>query len=95
MSPFEEDPMEIIGWVVFGLIVGALAKLVMPGDDPGGIIVTTILGIVGAVVGGWLGRAIGLYDEGEPAGFVVALLGAVALLAAYRAVAARRHHVPR
>ena len=84
--------MEFIGWIVFGLIVGALAKLVMPGDDPGGIIVTTILGIVGAVLGGWIGQAIGLYDEGEPAGFVVALLGAVALLAAYRAIVGRRHH---
>ena len=91
--------MELIGWVVFGLIVGALAKLVMPGDDPGGIIVTTILGVVGAVIGGWFGRAIGLYDTGEPAGFVVALLGAVVLLATYRAVIGRRHdhhhHVPR
>lgn len=67
----------ILGWIVFGLIVGALAKLVMPGRDPGGIIVTIVLGIVGAVLGGWLGRAIGLYGPGEPAGFVMALIGAM------------------
>ena len=81
--------MEIIGWIVFGLVVGALAKLVMPGDDPGGIIVTTILGVIGALLGGWLGRVLGLYQPGEPAGFVMALVGAVILLAAYRMIAGR------
>lgn len=74
----------ILGWIVFGLIVGALAKLVMPGRDPGGMIVTILLGIVGAVIGGWLGRAIGLYGPDEPAGFFMALLGAIVLLAIYR-----------
>ena len=76
--------MGIIGWIIFGLIVGALAKFVMPGKDPGGWIITTLLGIVGALVGGFLGRMLGLYKEGEPAGFVGAFLGAVLLLFIYR-----------
>jgi uncharacterized membrane protein YeaQ/YmgE (transglycosylase-associated protein family) len=74
----------ILGWIIFGLVVGALAKLLMPGKDPGGFVVTTLLGIVGAVVGGFLGRVLGLYREGEPAGFVGALLGAILLLWIYR-----------
>ena len=76
--------MGILGWIIFGLVVGALAKLLMPGKDPGGFVVTTLLGIVGAVVGGFLGRLLGLYKEGEPAGFVGALLGAILLLWIYR-----------
>lgn len=76
--------MGILGWIIFGLIVGALAKLVMPGKDPGGWIVTTLLGIVGAVVAGFLGRILGLYGEGEPAGFIAAVLGAVLVLWIYR-----------
>src|SRR5262245_35999321 len=72
--------MGILGWIIFGLVVGAIAKLIMPGKDPGGFVVTTLLGIVGAVVGGFLGRLLGLYKEGEPAGFVGALLGAILLL---------------
>ena len=76
--------MGILGWIIFGLIVGALAKLVMPGKDPGGFIVTTLLGIVGAVVGGFLGRLLGLYQEGEPAGFIGAFVGAVLVLWIYR-----------
>ena len=56
----------ILGWIVFGLVVGAIAKLLMPGRDPGGFIVTILLGIVGAVLGGWMGRVMGLYREGEP-----------------------------
>jgi len=74
----------ILGWIVFGLVVGAIAKLVMPGRDPGGVIVTILLGIVGAVLGGWIGRAMNMYGPNEPAGFVMALVGAVALLALYR-----------
>ncbi len=74
----------ILGWMVFGLIVGALAKVVMPGKDPGGIIVTMLLGIVGAVVGGYLGRALGLYQADQAAGFIVATLGAILVLAVYR-----------
>jgi uncharacterized membrane protein YeaQ/YmgE (transglycosylase-associated protein family) len=74
----------ILGWIVFGLIVGALAKLVMPGRDPGGCIITMLLGIAGAVVGGWLGRAMGLYGPDDAAGFIMALIGAILLLALYR-----------
>ena len=72
--------MGLLGWAIFGLIVGALAKLVMPGRDGGGIIVTMLLGVVGAVVAGYLGQAMGLYTEGQPAGFIMSLLGAVLLL---------------
>jgi uncharacterized membrane protein YeaQ/YmgE (transglycosylase-associated protein family) len=82
--------VSILGWIVFGLVVGALAKLVMPGRDPGGIIVTIVLGIVGALLGGMLGRAVGLYGPGEGAGFVMALLGALILLGLYRLLVARR-----
>lgn len=80
----------ILGWIVFGLIVGALAKLVMPGDDPGGIIVTILLGIAGAVVGGMVGRAMGFYGPEEAAGYLMSILGAFVLLALYRMVARRR-----
>ena len=82
--------MGILGWILFGLVVGALAKLVMPGRDPGGIIVTMLLGIAGAVLGGFVGRALGWYDAGEPAGFVMSFVGAVVLLAIYRAMTGRR-----
>jgi len=80
----------ILGWIVFGLIIGAIAKLLMPGRDPGGIIVTILLGIVGALLGGFLGRAMGLYGPGEVAGFVMALIGAMILLLLYRLLVARR-----
>ena len=83
--------MEILGWIVFGVIVGAVAKLVMPGRDPGGIIVTMLLGIAGAVLGGFIGRALGLYGEGEAAGFLMSLAGAVVLLGVYRMMVGRRH----
>ena len=82
--------MGILGWILFGLVVGALAKFVMPGRDPGGIIVTILLGIVGALLGGFLGRALGLYQPGEPAGFVGALVGAVVVLLIYRMMTGRR-----
>jgi len=74
----------ILGWILFGLIVGVLAKFLMPGRDPGGLIVTILLGIAGALVGGYLGRAMGWYGPEEPAGFIVATLGAILLLAIYR-----------
>jgi uncharacterized membrane protein YeaQ/YmgE (transglycosylase-associated protein family) len=80
----------ILGWIVFGLIVGVIAKLLMPGRDPGGFIVTILLGIVGAVVGGWIGRALGLYGPGEPAGFIMAVVGAILLLVIYRFTVGRR-----
>lgn len=86
--------MEILGWIVFGLVVGALAKLIMPGRDPGGIIVTILLGIAGAVIGGFIGRTMGFYQEGEAAGFIMSFLGAVILLALYRMFTRRRTTLP-
>jgi uncharacterized membrane protein YeaQ/YmgE (transglycosylase-associated protein family) len=84
----------IIFWIIVGLIAGALAKFVMPGDDPGGIFVTIIIGIVGAVIGGFLIRAIGLGGAGGTgqwiASIVAGFIGAVILLLVYRMVAARR-----
>jgi len=74
----------VLGWILFGLVVGIIAKLLMPGRDPGGMIVTVVLGIVGAVVGGFLGRALGMYGPNEPAGFLMSLVGAIVLLAIYR-----------
>ena len=72
--------MAVLGWMLFGLVVGALAKLIMPGRDPGGIIVTMLLGIAGAVLAGFASRALGWYSEGEPAGYPMLFVGAVVLL---------------
>ena len=82
--------MHILWMVIVGLIVGALAKLFMPGRDPGGIIITMLLGIAGAVIGGFAGRAMGLYGPGEAAGFLMSFVGAVLLLALYRMMVRRR-----
>jgi len=82
--------MGILGWLLFGLVIGALAKFVMPGRDGGGIFVTIILGIIGAMLGGFLGRALGLYQQNEPAGFIGALVGAIIVLAIYRMATGRR-----
>ena len=82
--------MGVIGWIIFGLIVGIVAKFLMPGRDPGGFVITAIIGIVGALLGGYLGRAIGWYREGDPVGFVVAVLGSIVLLALYRLMVGRR-----
>jgi uncharacterized membrane protein YeaQ/YmgE (transglycosylase-associated protein family) len=82
--------MEILGWILFGLIAGVIAKLVMPGRDPGGFIVTILLGIAGAFLGGFLGRAMGFYGEGEAAGMLMSILGAVILLVIYRMAVGRR-----
>jgi uncharacterized membrane protein YeaQ/YmgE (transglycosylase-associated protein family) len=79
----------VLSWIVFGLIVGVLAKLVMPGKDPGGIIVTILLGIVGALIGGFLGRALGMYGPSEAAGWVMSTVGAILVLALYRVIARR------
>jgi uncharacterized membrane protein YeaQ/YmgE (transglycosylase-associated protein family) len=76
--------------IVIGLIIGAVAKLLMPGRDPGGFIITILLGILGAIVAGFVGRSIGLYGEGEPAGFLLSVLGAVLLLFIYRASVGRQ-----
>jgi uncharacterized membrane protein YeaQ/YmgE (transglycosylase-associated protein family) len=80
----------ILGWIVVGGIAGAIAKLLMPGRDPGGCIITVLLGIAGAVVAGWLGQAVGWYKMGEGAGFIAAIVGAFLLLGIYRLVAGRR-----
>jgi uncharacterized membrane protein YeaQ/YmgE (transglycosylase-associated protein family) len=81
--------MTILGWIVFGLIVGAVAKLVMPGRDGGGILVTMLLGIVGAMVGGFIGRALNMYGPNDAAGFFMATLGAVVVLALWRMIMGR------
>jgi uncharacterized membrane protein YeaQ/YmgE (transglycosylase-associated protein family) len=80
----------IIGWIIIGLIAGALAKLVMPGDDPGGIFITIILGIAGALVGGFLAGLIGIGGGGIIWTIIIATIGAIILLAIYRAVAGGR-----
>ena len=85
--------MSALGLVIFGLIVGALARLVMPGRDPGGWIATLVLGIAGSMLGGLIGRAMGVYAPGQHGGFLMSFLGAIILLMAYRAFSGRR--VPR
>jgi uncharacterized membrane protein YeaQ/YmgE (transglycosylase-associated protein family) len=80
----------VLGWILVGLIVGIIAKLLMPGRDPGGFIITMLLGIAGAVIGGFLGRAFGFYGTNEGAGFLMSLLGAILLLFLYRKFAVRR-----
>ncbi|HEY2990137.1 MAG TPA: GlsB/YeaQ/YmgE family stress response membrane protein [Candidatus Binatia bacterium] len=82
--------MSILGWIVFGLIVGIVAKLLTPGRDPGGFIVTILIGIAGALIGGFVGRAIGLYREGDPVGFLMAVVGSIILLLLYRMFTGRR-----
>ena len=81
--------MSLLGMAVFGLIVGVVAKLLMPGKDPGGLFVTMGLGVAGAVLGGFAGRVLGLYGPGDGAGFIVATLTAVLLLYVYRRFSAR------
>jgi uncharacterized membrane protein YeaQ/YmgE (transglycosylase-associated protein family) len=80
----------LIGTLVIGLIIGAVAKLLMPGRDPGGCLVTILLGIAGALVAGYLGRAIGWYEPGEPAGFIASVIGAMLILLLYRLFLHRR-----
>jgi uncharacterized membrane protein YeaQ/YmgE (transglycosylase-associated protein family) len=82
--------MGILSWILFGLVVGVIAKLLMPGRDPGGFIVTILLGIAGALVGGFVGRAMGFYAENEGAGWIMSILGAIILLAVYRMMMRRR-----
>lgn len=80
----------LLGWIFFGLVVGIVAKLVTPGRDPGGFIITVLLGIAGACIGGFLGRSLGMYGPGEPAGFFMAMIGAVILLLLYRTMFGRK-----
>lgn len=82
--------MDLLGWIVIGLLAGAIARLIMPGRDPGGCIVTVLLGIAGALLAGFVGRLAGIYAPGERAGFIAAIVGATAVLALYRWFAARR-----
>jgi uncharacterized membrane protein YeaQ/YmgE (transglycosylase-associated protein family) len=82
--------MEFLWMIFIGLIVGAVAKLIMPGRDPGGIIITMLIGIAGALVAGFLGRSLGWYRPGESAGFIASVIGAIILLAVYRMFVARR-----
>jgi uncharacterized membrane protein YeaQ/YmgE (transglycosylase-associated protein family) len=81
--------MGIIGWILFGLVAGVIAKLIMPGKDPGGFIVTILLGIAGALLGGFIGRALGFYGQGEGAGMLMSIAGAFLLLAIYRMTVGR------
>ena len=81
--------MALIWAAIVGLVIGALAKMIMPGRDPGGIIVTILLGIAGSVVGNMIGSGLGLYAPGEPAGFIMSLVGALLLLWIYRMITAR------
>ena len=85
--------MDILTTLIVGLIVGALAKLVMPGRDPGGIIITILIGVAGAFVAGWLGHALGWYRAGEGPGIIMSIVGSVILLAIYRLVITRRRVV--
>ena len=80
----------ILGWIVIGLLAGGIAKLLMPGKDPGGCIITILLGIAGALLAGFLGRAVGWYNENEGAGFIAAIVGAFILLFVYRMVVTRK-----
>jgi uncharacterized membrane protein YeaQ/YmgE (transglycosylase-associated protein family) len=82
--------MHFLWMLIIGLIIGAIAKFTMPGKDPGGIIVTMLIGIVGALSAGFLGRAVGWYHEGEPAGFIASIVGAILLLILYRMIVGRR-----
>ena len=85
--------MNILWTLIVGLIIGALAKLIMPGRDPGGIIITMLLGIAGAFVGTWVGRALGMYGAGQGAGIIMSVIGAIILLIIYRAIVGRRSPV--
>lgn len=78
--------MSYLWMIIIGLIVGAIAKFLMPGNDPGGFIVTVLIGIVGALIAGFLGRTLGWYAEGEPVGFIASVIGAILLLMGYRAI---------
>jgi uncharacterized membrane protein YeaQ/YmgE (transglycosylase-associated protein family) len=82
--------MSILWTIIVGLVVGAVAKLLMPGRDPGGFIITILLGIAGSFLAGWGGQAAGLYRPGEVPGFIMSVLGAIVLLFLYRMIQKRR-----
>lgn len=80
----------ILWVIIIGLVIGVVAKLLMPGRDPGGYIITILLGIAGSIVGTFIGRAVGVYSQGESAGFIMSVIGAIVLLAIYHLVRRRR-----
>lgn len=79
--------MGILGWIVFGLVVGIVAKLAVPGRDPGGLFLTIVLGVVGSLLGGYMGRVLGLYGPNDTVGFLMAVGGSILLLVLHRRVA--------
>ncbi len=81
--------MSLLWTIIIGLIVGIIAKFLMPGKDPGGFIITTLLGIGGSLIATYLGQALDLYEAGEPAGFIGAVIGAMLLLLLYRLIVKR------
>ena len=82
--------MEIVIWALFGLGAGVAAKFVMPRSTPGGLVVTALLGLGGALAGAWLGRVLGFYRPGQPASFVMAVIGALIVLTVFDFIASRR-----
>jgi uncharacterized membrane protein YeaQ/YmgE (transglycosylase-associated protein family) len=90
LMPLLEPNHNWVWWIVIGLLAGGLAKLLMPGKDPGGCIITILLGIAGAVLAGWLGHLVGWYQANEGTSFVAAVIGALIILLIYRLIARRR-----
>ncbi len=82
--------MQILWMLIIGLVIGAIAKFMMPGKDPGGIVITMLLGVAGSLIAGFLGRSLGWYGTNESAGFIASIIGAIILLAGYRMVVGRR-----
>jgi len=82
--------MNVLGWVMFGFVVGLIARVIMPGKDPMGLLGTIVIGILGALLGGWVGQAMGWYQPEGAAGFVAATVGAVIILGIYYAVSPER-----
>jgi uncharacterized membrane protein YeaQ/YmgE (transglycosylase-associated protein family) len=82
--------LHTLAFLLFGLVVGALARLIVPGREPGGWIISMLLGVGGSFLGGFIGRSFGMYQEGQPTGFIMALIGAVILVAIYHALAVRQ-----
>lgn len=83
--------MHILWMLIIGLVIGALAKAIMPGKDPGGILITMLIGVAGSLIAGFLGRSMGWYSQGEAAGFIASIVGSLILLAGYRMVIGRRN----
>lgn len=82
--------MHILWMLIIGLVIGALAKAIMPGKDPGGILITMLIGVAGSFIAGFLGRSLGWYEHNESAGIIASIIGSLILLAGYRAVIGRR-----